>query len=399
MIVRARTVVPVESDPIENGAVAIAGNRIAAVGGFNEVRKHHGGDLLDLGEQVLLPGLINGHCHLDYTMLRGRIPARQSFADWIRAINVEKAQLTEQDYVAAIKAGFAEAARFGTTTIANLTAFPKLAGAIEEPVRCWWFGELIDIRNPDEAETIADDAMRSLKSKKHWGLAPHAPFTASPGLYSRCEEIARREHVSLTTHLAESREEMQMFRDGSGPAFDFLQSIGRRMDDCGRETPFALFSRTRTLDDRWIIAHLNELDAGDFELLRNAPKFHIVHCPRSHTYFNHTAFPLDRLRDLGFNVCLGTDSLASNSDLSLFAEMRELLRRNPGVSPRQALEMTTGNGAAALGHQTLLGSIRPHAFADLIALPITTGDVFESIIQFRQTISWMMINGEAVELG
>jgi aminodeoxyfutalosine deaminase len=398
MIIRARNVVPIETDPIDNGAVVIAGNRIAAVGEFNAVRKEHNGEVLDLGEQVVLPGLINAHCHLDYTMLRGKIPRQQSFADWIRAINTEKAQLTEQDYIGAIKAGFAEAARFGTTTIANLTAFPKLARTIEEPVRTWWFGELIDVRNPDEAAKIADDAVQSLKCKERWGLAPHAPFTASPLLYSRCEEIARRDNVRLTTHLAESRDEIQMFRDATGPTHDFLQSIGRPMQDCGHETPFSLFSRTRTLDDRWIVAHLNELDETDFELLRNGPKFHIVHCPRSHTYFNHAAFPLDRLRDLGFNVCLGTDSLASNSDLSLFAEMRELLRKNPGVSPRQALEMTTVNGAAALGQRTALGCIRPQACADLIALPIANGDLFDSIVAFESTISWMMVNGELLSV-
>jgi cytosine/adenosine deaminase-related metal-dependent hydrolase len=396
MIIRARTVVPVESEPIENGAVVIAGNKIAAVGRFEEITKDHAGAVLDLGEQALLPGLINAHCHLDYTGLRGKIPARQTFADWIRAINSEKAKLTEQDYVDSIRAGFAEALRFGTTTIANLTAFPKLVGAIAEPIRTWWFGELIDVRNPLEADGIANDAMAQLRSKQQWGLAPHAPFTASPRLYARCEEIARQENILLTTHLAESREEMQMFRDGSGSAFEFLHDIGRPMDDCGHETPFSLFSRTRRLDERWIVAHLNELDAGDFELLGKTPKFQIVHCPRSHSYFDHTPFPLDRLRDLGFNVCLGTDSLASNSDLSLFAEMRALLRKNSGVSPQQALEMTTVNGAAALRRKGELGCVRAHSFADLIALPTSNGELFENIVEFSGDVPWMMVNGELV---
>ena len=396
MIVRARTVVPVESEPIENAAVVTAGNRIAAVGRFEEIRMDHSGAVLDLGAQTLLPGLINAHCHLDYTVLRGKIPSPQTFADWIQAINTEKTKLTESDYVNSIRAGFGEVLRFGTTTIANLTAFPILASAIAEPIRTWWFGELIDVRNPLEADRIANDAAVQLRSKKQWGLAPHAPFTASSRLYARCEEIAHQENILLTTHLAESREEMQMFRDASGPAFDFLQGIGRPMDDCGRETPFSLFNRTRTLDDRWLLAHLNELDAGDFELLGKAPKFQIVHCPRSHTYFHHAPFPLGRLRDLGFNVCLGTDSLASNSDLSLFAEMRELLRKNPGVSPRQALEMTTVNGATALGRQGELGCLRSGAFADLIALPISSGDIFENIVEFSGDVPWMMVNGDVI---
>ena len=79
MIIRARTVVPMNGDPIENGAVTVNGNKIAEVGRFDDIRRHHRADLLDLGESVLLPGLINAHCHLDYTVLRGKIsPAEVS---------------------------------------------------------------------------------------------------------------------------------------------------------------------------------------------------------------------------------------------------------------------------------------------------------------------------------
>jgi cytosine/adenosine deaminase-related metal-dependent hydrolase len=395
MIIRARIVVPMEGDPILNGAVAVSGNKIADVGRFAEVRQRQSGEVLDLGEQILMPGLINGHCHLDYTMLRGRIASQRSFSDWIRAINAEKAKLTDQDYIDSINAGFAEARRFGTTAILNLTAFPKLIAAIQEPPRTWWFGELIDVRNPDEAKKIADEALEFLKSASRWGLAPHAPFTASQRLYARCEEIGRRENIPLTTHLAESREEMEMFRDARGAAFEFLESIGRPMEDCGRETPLSLFVRTRAIAERWIIAHLNELDPDDFELLASAPKFHIAHCPRSHTFFGHTPFALDRLRTLGFNICLGTDSLASNSDLSLFAEMRELLRKEPGLSPREIVAMATLNGALAIGQPDSLGKMAPGTYADLIAVPEAPSatDVFETIVAFEETVPWIMVNG------
>jgi cytosine/adenosine deaminase-related metal-dependent hydrolase len=398
MIIRARTVVPMEGPPIENGAVAVDGDRIAAVGRFDEIRSTHAGDVIDLGESILLPGLVNAHCHLDYTALRGRIAPNESFADWIRAINAEKAKLTEEDYIESIRAGFSEAVRFGTTTIANLTAFPRLIGAITEPIRTWWFGELIDVRNPGDADAIVEEAVDSLKAAKRWGLAPHAPFTASARLYARCEEIAGRTAVPLTTHLAESRDEMQMFRDGTGQAFKFLKEIGRSMDDCGNETPLSFFLRNRSAPGRWIVAHLNELDAADFDLLANAPKFPIVHCPRSHTFFGHEPFALERLHALGFNICLGTDSLASNSNLSLFSEMRELIRKHPVVAPRQALEMTTINGAHALS-QPDIGALRSGAVADLIALPDTSGgDPFEKVVAFEGTIPWMMVKGQSSPL-
>ena len=395
MIIRARTVVPMEGGPIDNGSVVVNGEKIAAVGRFEEIRRDYDGEIVDLGEKILLPGLINAHCHLDYTMLRGKIAPHGSFAGWIREINAQKAKLTEQDYIESIRAGFSEALRFGTTTIANLAAFPKLVGAITEPIRTWWFGELIDVRNPADANGIVNEAVEYLKPAKRWGLAPHAPFTASTGLYARCEEIAAQENILLTTHLAESREEMQMFRDAAGPAFDFLKGIGRSMEDCGRESPLSLFVRTRVLTDRWIIAHLNELDAPDFDLLAKAPKFHIVHCPRSHTFFGHTSFALQRLRALGFNICLGTDSLASNSDLSLFAEMRELLRKEARLVPRDVVKMVTINGAAAMNQGGLLGVIRAGAYADLIALPDASGgDVFEKTVAFEGTVPWTMVNGK-----
>lgn len=400
MIIRSRFVVPMMGEPIENGAVAIEGNKIIAVGRFEEVKAHYRGEVLDLGEQALLPGLINAHCHLDYTMLRGRISPPSSFSEWIQAINTEKDSLTAQDYVASIKEGFAEAQNFGTTTIANLIAFPELIREIEEPIRTWWFGELIDVRTPDRAESIADVAVESLKSAKHWGLAPHAPFTASARLYARCQEIARRENILLTTHLAESREEMQMFRDANGPAFEFLKSIGRPMEDCGSETPLSILIRRHEIDERWIIAHLNELTEGDFDLLGRAAKFHIAHCPRSHSFLGHAPFALKKLRALGFNICLGTDSLASNSSLSLFSEMRELQRQEPELTPREILEMATVNAARALGQSEALGIIAPGFAADLIAIPFaqTGADIFEAIVAFEGQMPWMMVAGQPLNL-
>src|SRR5947209_10881502 len=242
MIIRARVIVTMDGPPIENGAVAISGGRIVAVGKFSDISKRYSGEeVVDLGEQALLPGLLNPHCHLDYTCLRGKIPRQASFKDWIRAINAEKAKLSPEDYVASINEGFAEAKRFGTTTIANLTAFPKLVSRIQSPLRTWWFAELIDVRDPSRANEIVDAAVETLKSAEHWGLAPHAPFTASANLYRRCEEVARLENALLTTHLAESSEEMSMFRDASGTLYDFLKEIGRDMSDCGVQTPVARF--------------------------------------------------------------------------------------------------------------------------------------------------------------
>jgi cytosine/adenosine deaminase-related metal-dependent hydrolase len=409
MIIRARAVVTMDGAPVENGAIALSGDRIVDVGKFSEVSAGHSGqEIIDLGEQVLLPGLINAHCHLDYTCLRGKIPPQKSFTNWIRAINAEKSKLSPEDYVSSINEGFKEAKKFGTTTIANLTAFPELIRRIPgAPTRTWWFAELIDVRSPSRATKLVDSAVELLKSEQNYGLAPHALFTASRNLYQRCEEAGERN--LLTTHLAESREEMEMFRDASGPLYEFLEGIGRDMGDCGHGTPLECFLRVSDSSNRrlfgnqkennWLVAHLNELTEGDFELLKKmTTEFHVVHSPRSHDYFGHTRFPFERLHAIGFNVCLGTDSLASNENLSLFAEMRAFQRNASAISPEKVLEMVTVNSASALGQQNTLGRLRPGFRADLIAIPCTEGDeLFAEIVAFEDEINWMMVNGKTVE--
>ena len=425
MIVRARIVVTMDEAPIENGAVAVSGNRIIDVGRFDDIRTRNAGKTLDVGEQVLLPGLINAHCHLDYTCLRGKIPPQKSFTDWIRAINAEKSKLSPEDYVASITQGFVEAKKFGTTAIANLTAYPELIPKIEPPIRTWWFAELIDVRAPVDlecadmsasaigrirrGELLKRSRSRGIAAAQNWGLAPHALFTASKDLFRRCEEIGERENILLTTHLAESCEEMKMFRDASGRLYEFLKSIGRPMNDCGSKTPLERFldligsggspNRPRTIEVNrpypfWIVAHLNELTESDFDLLEHTnSKFHIVHCPRSRNYFGHSPFAFDRLRSLGFNICLGTDSLASNQSLSLFDEMRGFQKQFPGTSPDEVLRMVTVNPARALRQENALGRIIQGAHADLLAASLSGDDVLEEIIAFTGE-PWMMISGK-----
>ena len=414
MIIRGRTVVTMNGPHIDNGAVAVSDNRIVDVGRFDEIKTRNAGNTIDLSEQVILPGLINAHCHLDYTCLRGKISRQKSFTDWIRAINAEKSDLSPEGFLTSINDGFEEAKRFGTTTIANLTAFPELISQVQPPIRTCWFVELIDIRAPERANELVDSAIQSLGKARSpgapSGLAPHALFTASKDLFRRCEEMAQKNDILLTTHLAESREEMEMFRDAFGPLYEFLKAIGRSMDDCGNETPLGLFldligsgglpNRTQAIEINrphlsWIVAHLNELTEKDFDLLkRSDSKFHIVHCPRSHNYFEHSPFAFDHLHSLGFNICLGTDSLASNETLSLFDEMQAFQKKFPRISPEEIFQMVTVKPARALRVENALGQIRPGFKADLIAIPCSTStDIFEQIIACDAPVSWSIVNG------
>ncbi len=390
-------VVPMTGPPIENGRVTVEEGEIVDVGVFETMAGISSGEVVDLGDQVLLPGLINAHCHLDYTCLRGKIEPEESFTDWIRAINEAKERISPTKFINSINAGFAEALSFGTTSLVAFESFPELIIRTPAPFRTWWMAELIDVRGSNRPKQVVDMAMTLMSRPKDRGLAPHAPYTASLDLYRRCQEVGRQYDLRLSTHLAESREEFQMFQEAKGPLYDFLKGLGRDMRDCGGVTPLAHFLPQIALDERWLVVHLNELAESDFDLLAEwETKFNVVHCPRSHRYFVHSPFQLGRLRKLGLNICLGTDSLASNKDLSLFAEMRELRLDFDHLSPREILEMVTINPARALGRQSQLGQISEGAVADMIAIPIEGDrDVFEQILAFDKTVPWVMLNGRA----
>jgi cytosine/adenosine deaminase-related metal-dependent hydrolase len=404
MIIRARTVVTMEGPPIENGAVAVEDGRIVAVGTLPDLQWLSDGPVIDLGDQVLLPGLINAHCHLDYTMMRGAISPPKSFTSWVQRINALKRSLDDEDYLAAVQRGFSELRKWGTTSVCNIEAFPELMTRLPpSPLRTWWFYEMIDIRHRVTTDDVVAGALsffqHRARSLDSFGLSPHAPYTASLNLYQLANACASSFSMPLTTHVAESVEEFGMFRHGRGPLHDFMDALQRPMEDCGKMSPFGHLWQSGAVDGRWLLTHMNTLIEEDFILLAEVPRGagpHIVHCPGSHRYFSHPPFPAKRLHDLGINLCLGTDSLASTDSLSLFDEMRHFLRAHPWLSPEQVLRTVTVNPARALRRKGQLGQIIPGALADLIALPTSgsLGTVHEEIVEHRAPISWTMIDGQ-----
>ena len=405
MILRARCVVPVCGTPISDGAVVVAGNTIAAVGPFAEIRAAHSGEVTDLGESVLMPGLVNAHCHLDYSMMRRAIHPQRSFTEWIGRINALKRSLGPDDYRAAIVRGFSELQRWGTTSVANIESFPEmLTDRPASPLRTWWFLEMIDVRHQVPSEEVSSGMLAFFEShaagRGGFGLSPHAPYTASGPLYESVTETAEKFGMPVMTHVAESREEWEMFRHARGELYEFMLRLGRWMHDCHHErTPLAHLFHHTGFGPRWILAHMNELDESDITLLASIPRADrpsIVHCPGSHRYFRHAPFRLAKLLELRMNICLGTDSLASTYSLSMFDEMRILADREQWLHPADVVAMATLHGARALGLNA--GKIEPGALADLIAIPhdATMRDVHAGVIANRQPVAWMMIDGQVL---
>jgi cytosine/adenosine deaminase-related metal-dependent hydrolase len=398
MILRAKMVLPVSAPPIENGAVAIEGDTITAVGPSGEIA---GGETRDLGEVVLAPGLINAHCHLEYTRMRGELEWRGSFIEWILALVALKKIKTEKDYITGIERGIDELARSGTTTIVNITSFPDLIDTgIPVPLRVIWCLELIDFGRTQSAKAIAQTAMEFIAARPNmaesFGLSPHAPYTASGELYRLAADHARSRHMPLTTHVGESQEEDDMIRRGTGPMYDYFLRAGRGMRDCKRHSPVQLLAAYAVLGENCIAAHANCLSPIDIGLLAKT-KASVVHCPKTHRFFRRDTPLIHSFWQQGVNVCLGTDSLASNDTLNMFAEMQTFSRIFPDMSAQEILPMATTAGAKALNLGGKIGSINTGAWADLIAVPLDGNvDPYEAVVYAEKPVTFSMVNGKII---
>ena len=408
MILRARIVLPVCRPAIEDGAVVISGNRIAAVGSWPDIQAHFAEPAADLGAAILLPGLINAHCHLDYTGMNGLPPPRQ-FSDWIKALLALKAAASYTDYAAAWLAGAAMLARTGCTAVADIEAVPELLPEVwtGTPLRVASFLEMTGLkrrRAPAEILGEASEKIESLKPERGLaGLSPHALYSTTAPLLEETARLARERNWRVTMHVAESAEEFEMFAHRRGTMFDWLEPQ-RGMADCGLGTPLAQVERCGLLGGNFLAIHANYLLASDIEALARSGSS-VVHCPRSHAYFRHQRFACEELAAAGVNICLGTDSLASvfpsqrsKPELNLLAEMRQFAATHPGIAPEAIVEMATRNGARALGWQGRAGELSPGSWADLISIPFT-GPIAEcaaAVVHHPGDVAVSMIDGHWV---
>lgn len=400
MILRAKMVLPMQGPPIEDGAVVVREGRILSVGRWAELESPPAGQVRDLGEQVLLPGLINAHCHLDYSCMKGRVPYAHSFIEWILALVQLKAATTDGEYLEGFNGGLAELLGAGTTTVLNVSAFPRFVDRIDNPgLRLLWCFELLDFNQPESAETQLQNVEAFIDAHPEllgqYGFAPHAPYSTSEGLYVLASRAATARGCVLTTHLAESVEEDDMFRRGQGHMFDYFQRQGRDMSDCKHQGVFQLLADWGVLGPRCLLAHVNHPTRRDLELIAESGA-HVVHCPKSHRFFDRDIAPLQLFLAHSINVCLGTDSLASNDTLNLFKEMHTLALTFPEFSAEQILAMATTAPARALGRESEIGSLAPGALADLVTLPLQADspDPYESVVYAEQLPTHVIVGGE-----
>jgi cytosine/adenosine deaminase-related metal-dependent hydrolase len=406
MLLRARILLPISSPPIADGAVLISGNRVAALGRWRDLSPAAAEPAADLGHVILMPGLVNAHCHLDYTDMAGQAAPKQ-FPDWIKGLLARKAAASYADYAQAWLRGAAMLLRTGVTTVADVEAVPELLPDVwsSTPLRVASFLEMTCVRSGRDPAAIVRDAaakIAALRPERGFaGLSPHALYSTTPDLLRASAQLAARHRWRVTMHVAESIDEFEMCVHGRGHLFDWLKSQ-RDMSDCGHGTPIEQVRRCGLMGERFLAIHANYLQPADIEALAQTQSS-VVHCPRSHAYFRHQSFLYNELAAAGVNVCLGTDSLASvaparppGPELNLFTEMQTFAKSNPGVRPSDILRLATSNGARALGLQGSVGEMAQNSFADLITIPYsgTIGEAESAVVQHRGDMAGSMIDGK-----
>ena len=383
-VYRARWVIPVASPPIGNGAVAVVEGRIVAVGGFRELAATGaaGAEILDLGDSVLVPGLINAHTHLELSDLAGT-PAATDYVGWIRGLLDGRARSEPARARLAAQREIVRLVERGTAAVGDVAnepwSVPLLARSELLGVS---FLEIYGFRAADAQshldralcllETLAADSdVRAAGERWTVAATPHAPHTTSAPLLRALGARAAAARAPLSIHVAESEVERELLATGGGAFHDLLRERGQWDDDWEppRRSPVAWLDRVGLLGPRTLAVHAVHLDREDRALLRSRAVT-VVTCPRSNERLAVGRAPVTELLREGVPIALGTDSLASNDDLDCFAEMAALRRVHPGLAPADVLRIATAHGAQALGLADRLGSIERGKLARLAVVPL-----------------------------
>jgi len=386
-ILAASYVLPITADPIRDGAVMIDGSEIVGVGARSDlVAAHPRVEITDLGEAVILPGLINCHSHLELTSMRGALDdVEHDFTAWLLKLNGRRAEMSDDDIRAAAVAGAREGAAAGVTCFADIgrMGFAGLHALKEVGLRGIVYQETEFSPSDSTAEEhfpALVDKFNELRSGEtelvKVGLSPHSPYTVSSRLFEMIAQFSIINRVPLHIHVAESSDEHELLTQGTG----FFTGIYEKYDvewyspHC---TPIEYLERLGVLSAQPLLAHCVLASRFDIERIeRNGAS--IAHCPKSNAKLGHGAAPLEAFLDAGVPVGLGSDSVASNNVCDILEEARfaSLTARNREgsgrfITAREMLEVATIGGARALRMEDRIGSLEVGKQADLTIVSLT----------------------------
>ena len=360
-VVSARWVVSIERPPIADGAVALADDgAVLAVGGRAELRAEFPDAAEERAEGVLLPGLVNAHSHLDIAAHADGVPGGQGFFAWVTLLMRARSGDTPDKLRAPAATAAAAAVALGTAVIgdvgSSLVAAPGIASAGLAGVL---FHELFGSRDMATGDALADaareraaaDAAGTWPERLGYVPAPHAPYSAGPELLARIFAAAAAAGRATSIHVAEDEDEIALLRDGSGRWPALLAGMG--VDPATRvprKSPVAYIASLGAFQTETppLLVHMVHASADDRRIAREAGAT-IVLCPRSNLHIGGRLPDVGALLADGLPIAVGTDSLASTPDLSLWAELATLAAHFPAVPAARWLEAATRGGARAIG--------------------------------------------------
>jgi cytosine/adenosine deaminase-related metal-dependent hydrolase len=379
ILYRARWVVPISSPPIADGVVGVEGRQIAFVGPASEAPS---AEIEDLGDVVLMPGLVNAHCHLELTAMRGFLEDLE-FRRWILRLTFSRRAVLDRDALLdSARYGVEEGVRAGITAYGDTCESGVVMQALREGrVRGVMYQEVF---GPDPAQCDASIAelrekiagLRYLETPLvRLGVSPHAPYTVSDDLFRATTQLAREHRLPMAIHIAESEVEHQLVVNGSGAFAEGLRRRGIAVSPRA-PSPIALLESLGVLGVKPLLIHCVRIDQADVARISGAACC-VAHCPVSNAKLGHGIAPIDELRAAGIVVGIGSDSMASNNRMDILAEARMVLlaqraRLGSSETPDAAevLEMATLGGATAIGIGDLVGSLEVGKEADLAAFAL-----------------------------
>lgn len=384
-IVSAPVVVPLLPGGVPwlaEGAVALDEEDVVrAVGPRAEVRRRYADSVEERAEGLLMPGLVNAHTHLELSGLAGEVPGGGGLVAWAGAcVRAGEEQTHEHRRDAAARAA-ADAVRLGTAAVGDVgNSLAAVPGIVAAGLRGTVFHELLGSRDARTGDALADAARERAvaSSKSHpWPLglgyvpAPHAPYSADPGLLRRIFAAAARTNLPTSVHVAEDEDELALLRDGSGRWPAVLRAMG--VDVAPRvpgTSPVAYLAAQGAFDGPAppLLVHMVHAGAEDRRLAREAGATAVL-CPRSNLHIGGRLPDVPALLADGVALALGTDSLASSPDLSVLGEAATLAAAFPTIPPLVWLEAATQGGAEAL-RLAVCGALAPGRRPGLIEVAV-----------------------------
>lgn len=396
---KARWVVPVDAEPIEHGTVEVEAGRIVAVHGSHEPRAR------DLGNVAIVPGLVNAHTHLEFSRLKEPLRPPDPFTTWIqRVVAYRRDAATDLDD--SILEGYEQSRHSGVTTLGEIAAtdWPETQLPQGGP-QAIVFRELRGLL-PEKKEDQLAIARRYLQTagateRIIHGISPHAPYSVHPDLFGELVDLAEQFSAPLAVHLAETRAELELLSDHRGEFVPTLENFGVWTKEAipKGSRPLHYLRRLATLPHA-LVAHGNYLSPDEIDFVARHPNVAVVYCPRTHAFFGHAQHPWQQLLKQGATVAVGTDSRASNPDLSVWQELCFLHQRNPKCDPRLLLQMGTILGARALGVGHDTGSVTPGKAANLAVVSLAaanTTSAYRALFHRRSRITAALCAEEWVD--